>query len=136
MKLPAVEGWFTMDDADPRLLGNRCRTCGTYFFPRTSMFCRNPHCHGTEFDDVPLSRRGRVWSVTTNRYQPPAPYVSPEPFEPYKIAAVELPEEKMVVLGQVKGAADVDIGTEVELVLDTLYREDENEYVVWKWSPV
>jgi len=42
----------------------------------------------------------------------------------------------MVVLGQVKGAADVDIGTEVELVLDTLYREDENEYVVWKWSPV
>jgi len=114
MKLPAVEGWFTMDDADPRLLGNRCRTCGTYFFPRTSMFCRNPHCEGTEFDEVPLSRRGRVWSVTTNRYQPPAPYVSPEPFEPYKI----------------------DIGTEVELVLDTLYREDENEYVVWKWSPV
>jgi uncharacterized OB-fold protein len=136
MKVPAVDGWFSMDDRDPRLLGNRCRTCGTYFFPRVSVFCRNPHCDGTEFDDVPLSRRGRVWSVTTNRYQPPPPYVSPDPFEPYKIAAVELPDEKMVVLGQIKGAADVEIGAEVELVLDTLYRDEEHEYIVWKWSPV
>ena len=25
---------------------------------------------------------------------------------------------------------------EMELVLDTLYEDDENEYVVWKWRPV
>ncbi|MBV8560030.1 MAG: OB-fold domain-containing protein, partial [Acidimicrobiia bacterium] len=105
-RVPAVEGWFTMDDADPRLLGNRCTSCGTVFFPKASIACRNPSCAGTEFEDVPLSNRGRVWSYTTNHYAPPAPYMSPDPFEPYSVAAVELAEEKLVVLGQVVGLID------------------------------
>src|SRR2546427_3249542 len=92
-RVPAVDDWFTMDEDDPRLLGSRCPSCGTFFFPRASFFCRNPECEGTEFEQVRLSRRGRVWSYTANRYQPPAPYVSADPFEPYGIAAVELDEE-------------------------------------------
>ena len=135
-RVPAVEGWFT-DDGEPRLLGNRCTTCGTYFFPKASFLCRNPHCDGTELVEAPLSRRGRVWSYTVNRYQPPAPYVSPaDPFEPFGIAAVELSDEKMVVMGQVVAGAEVAVGDEVELVVDTLYADDEAEYTVWKWSPV
>jgi uncharacterized OB-fold protein len=133
-RVPAVDGWFTMDDQSPRLLGNRCRSCGTFFFPRASFFCRNPDCESTEFDEVPLSPRGRVWSFTTNRYQPPPPFVATESFEPYSIAAVELADEKLVVLGQVKGDPPLEIGAEVELVLDTLYEDDDHEYVVWKWS--
>ena len=136
---PAVEGWFTTDPTAPALLGTRCTTCGTYFFPRETRFCRNPVCDGTELEEVPLSRRGKVWSFTDNRYQPPAPYMSPDPFEPYTIAAVELAEEKMVVLGQLAGGASVDdlrVGQEVELVLETLYEDDETAYVVWKWQPV
>jgi uncharacterized OB-fold protein len=138
-KAPAVEGWFTMDPAAPALLGTRCTTCGTYFFPRESRFCRNPACDGTELEEVPLSRRGKVWSFTDNRYQPPPPYMSHDPFEPYAIAAVELAEEKMVVLGQLAGGASVDdlrVGQEVELVLEILYEDDENAFVVWKWQPV
>jgi uncharacterized protein len=138
-QVPAVEGWFTIDPTAPALLGTRCTTCGTYFFPRESRFCRNPACDGTELEEVPLSRRGKVWSFTDNRYQPPAPYMSPDPFQPYAIAAVELAQEKMVVLGQLAGGASVDdvrVGQEVELVLETLYEDDENAYVVWKWQPV
>ena len=138
-QVAAVEGWFTIDPTAPALLGTRCTTCGTYFFPRESRFCRNPACDGTEFEEVPLSRRGTVWSFTDNRYQPPPPYMSPDPFEPYAIAAVELAEEKMVVLGQLAGGASVDdlrVGQEVELVLETLYEDDENAYLVWKWQPV
>jgi uncharacterized OB-fold protein len=74
--------------------------------------------------------------LTTNRYPPPAPYVSAEPFQPYQIAAVELAEEKMVVLGQVTTTGELELGAEVELVLDTLYTNEEDEYVVWKWSAV
>jgi uncharacterized protein len=138
-QVAAVEGWFTIDPAAPALLGTRCTTCGTYFFPRESRFCRNPACDGTELEEVPLSRRGKVWSFTDNRYQPPPPYMSPDPFVPYAIAAVELAEEKMVVLGQLAGGASVDalrVGQEVELVLETLYEDDENTYLVWKWQPV
>ena len=136
-RIPAVEGWFSMDEAEPRLLGNRCTWCGTVFFPKASFACRNPACNGTEFEEVPLSRRGRVWSYTTNHYAPPPPYVSPDPFEPYSVAAVELNEEKLVVLGQVEGAADsLKVGAEVELVLSTLFTDDEGEHVVWKWKVV
>jgi uncharacterized OB-fold protein len=138
-RTPAVEGWFTLDENDPRLLGTRCTKCGNVFFPREETFCRNPACVGTEFEEVKLGRRGRLWSFTNNCYAPPPPYVAPkDPFEPYAIAAVELEDEKMVVLGQVVpelGTEDLEAGMEMELVLGTLFEDEENEYVVWKWRP-
>ena len=78
-------------------------------------------------------------SCRATSFQPPAPYRSPEPFEPYAIAAVELAEERMVVLGQVVPGvdlADMRAGMPVELVLHPLYEDDEHEYLVWKWQPV
>jgi len=120
-------------------VGSRCTSCGALFFPRESSFCRNPACAGRSFEDVPLARRGRLWSVTDNRYPPPAPYVAKDPFEPYAVAAVELEAEKMVVLGQVVQGVDVTdlhAGQTVELVVDTLFEDDDHEYTVWKWRPI
>jgi len=139
-KVAALEGWFTLDAEAPRLLGSRCKACGTVYFPKQTSFCRNPACEGTEFEEAPLSRRGRVWSFTNSAYPPPPPFVvRTDPFVPVVIAAVELEAEKMVVLGQVVDGVTVDdlsVGMEMELVLDTLYEDDEHEYVVWKWRPV
>jgi uncharacterized OB-fold protein len=133
---PAIEGWFTTDP-EPALLGSRCTTCGTYVFPKASLACPNPECDGREFDEVALSRRGRLWSWTTNHYAPPPPYVSPDPFVPYTVAAVELPDEKLVVLGQVAGEPDgLAVGTEMEVVVDTLFEDDEATHQVWKWKAV
>jgi uncharacterized OB-fold protein len=138
-RVPAVDGWFTIDDDQPALLGSRCTSCGTYSFPRQTYFCANPACTGREFDEVELSRRGTLWSYTNNSYQPPPPYVPvSDPFEPFAIAAVELATEQLVVLGQVVtgvGVADLQVGTEMELVLDTLFEDDDNDFVVWKWQP-
>lgn len=134
----AAPGWFTLDREAPQLLGTRCKSCGTVFFPRESSFCRSPRCDGTEFEEAPLSRRGRLWSFTNNCYPPPEPFVAKDPFEPYAIAAVELDAEKMVVLGQVVpgvSVEDLEAGMEMELVLDTLYEDDEHEYLIWKWRP-
>jgi uncharacterized OB-fold protein len=136
-RIPAVEGWFRDGDT-PALLGTRCTACGSVFFPRESFYCRNPACAGTEFEEVELSRRGRLWSFTNNCYPPPAPYVAPDPFEPYAVAAVELEAEKMVVLGQVVhgvGPEDLEAGMEMELVVDTLFEDADHEYTVWKWRP-
>ena len=138
-RVPAVEGWFTLDEAQPRLIGSRGAETGSFFFPKNLAFSRNPAAPTEELEEVQLGRRGRVWSFTTNHYPPPSPYVAPEPFEPYTIVAVELPDERMVVLGQLAEGADpvrLRVGAEVELVLGTLYEDDEHEYVVWKWRPV
>ena len=137
-RAPAIDGWFTMDTARPHLLGARCKTCGTYFFPRQVSFCRNPDCPGTEFEDVELSRTGRVWSYTNACYEPPEPFVAPQPFVPFAIAAVELEREKMIILGQVAtgvGVESLKVGMAMELVLETLYREGDTDKLIWKWKP-
>jgi uncharacterized OB-fold protein len=137
-RVPAIEGWFT-DDGEPALLGSRGVETGSYFFPKSLAFSRNPAAPAEELEEVRFGRRGRVWSYTTNHYAPPPPYVAAEPFEPYTIVAAEMPDEQMVVLGQLAEGADpsaLAVGAEVELVLGTLYEDDEHEYVVWKWRPV
>ncbi|WP_028644926.1 Zn-ribbon domain-containing OB-fold protein [Nocardioides sp. URHA0020] len=135
---PAIEGWFTTGPA-PALVGTRCTTCGTVFFPRASGFCRNPACDGETFEDTELSRRGTIWSYTDAQYQPPAPYVpSADPYVPFAIAAVELPEG-LVVLGQVAdgyGVADLHVGAEAELVVETLYVDETGDRTIWRWKPV
>jgi uncharacterized protein len=138
-RVGAVEGWFTLDPITPALLGSRCAGCGTFAFPAEQHFCRNPRCDSSQFETVELARRGRVWSYTDARYQPPPPYVAADPYVPFALVAVELEAERMVVMGQVVTGVSVDdlsVGDEVELVLDTLYEDDDHEYVVWKWRPV
>jgi uncharacterized protein len=137
---PAVEGWFTTEDR-PALVGSRCRSCGTVFFPREEAFCRNPGCTGESFDEVELSRTGRIWSYTDARYQPPPPYIpATDPYEPFALAAVELESEGLVVLGQVAagyGVDDLTVGAPVELVVETLYTDDDGvDRTIWRWRPV
>ena len=33
-KVPAVEGMFTMDAANPTLIGGKSRSSGSYYFPK------------------------------------------------------------------------------------------------------
>jgi uncharacterized OB-fold protein len=135
---PAVEGWFTTGP-EPVLLGSRCTTCATVYFPpvrgEPAGFCRHPACDGEEFETTELSRRGTVWSYTDAQYQPPAPYVSrTDPYQPFALAAVELPEG-ITVLGQVAdgyGVRDLRVGAEVELVVEPL----DEQLLVWRWKPV
>ena len=138
-RAPAIDGWFTMDPVQPHLLGSRCTSCGTYFFPRQSSFCRNPDCAGTEFEDVQLSRTGRIWSYTNACYEPPEPFVAPKPFQPFAIAAVELKSERMIVLGQVAtgiGVEQLKVGMPMELTLETLYQDGDTDKLIWKWKPM
>lgn len=137
-RVPVVEGMFTMDD-EPRLIGGKVPGRETYFFPK-HVAGGDPAAVGAELEEVLLSRTGTVWSYTSSDYQPPAPFVpNTDPYEPITIAAVQLEKEQMVVLGQcVQGITpdDLTVGTEVELVVDTLYEDDDHEYMVWKWKPV
>lgn len=137
--VPAVEGWFTTD-AEPRLLGSRCTTCGTVVFPRATGFCRNPGCRGREVEEAELSRTGTVWSYTDAQYQPPPPYLpASDPYEPFALAAVELAAEQLVVLGQVAagyGVEDLSVGATAELVVEPLYELDGVPHLIYRWKPI
>ena len=137
-RVPAIENWFTQAD-EARLIGLRDPGSNSYFFPKDVAISAAPGHAGAELEEVELSRTGRLWSWTTNHYAPPPPYVSPDPFVPYTVAAVELTKERMVVLGQLAPGVDperLELGMEMELVLATLFEDDDAEHVVWKWKPV
>lgn len=136
---PFLEGWFAHDAEGAHLVGTRCTTCGTFYFPPHVRFCRNPACDGEQFEQLPLSRQGRLWSFTDACYQPPEPFIAPDPFVPFAIAAVELEREKMIVLGPVAAGVGVDqlqVGMQMQLVIATLSETATERHLVWNWQPL
>jgi uncharacterized OB-fold protein len=74
-QLPLVD-YLVLDDGDPYLMANACRSCGASYFDRRNACAR---CSATEFDRKPLGRTGIVRAFTiVQRAAPgvPAPYVS------------------------------------------------------------
>ena len=137
-RVPVVEGMFREDAGGvARLLGGKCPSCGAYFFPKQWSFCRSSSCTGVELEDVELSAQGTLWSFTDNRYAPPPPYPAREPFEPYGVAAVELADEQMIVLGQTATGTEISslsAGDVMELVVEPLFETDDEVRTVWKWK--
>jgi len=125
----AIDGWWSFDDSGAvHLLGAKCPQCATVIFPPRENNCPNPACAADELESVALSRRGTLWSYTENRYQPPVPYPQSEQFEPFAVAAVQLADEGIIVLGKVvEGtlAADLRVGMEMELTTMPLYVGDD-----------
>ena len=54
--LPVVEGLFTETAEGPRLLGSKCASCGTPYFPKSAV-CHNPECSGSKMEDASFGPR-------------------------------------------------------------------------------
>lgn len=69
--------------------------------------------------------------------RPPPPYPSPDPFEPFAVAAVQLADEGLIVLGKVVDgtlAADLEVGMEMELTTMPLFTDDDGvERITYGW---
>ena len=127
--VPVAQGLFRGEGRDARLIGSRCAGCGAHYFPQ-SAGCRNPACTDGRMTEALLSPRGVLYSYTVQSYRPP-PLFRLEPFAPYAIGLVELPEG-LRVLGMLAGCPleSIRIGMEVELSTGTLYRNDAGQDVL------
>ncbi|MFC2005920.1 Zn-ribbon domain-containing OB-fold protein [Chloroflexota bacterium] len=137
-QIPCLEGLFTMPPEEPRLIGNRCKSCGSIFFPKSTS-CRNPYCSKTEpMEELLFGNRGKLFTFTVNHYQPPPPYHSPDPFVPYTNGWIEVPEGLTVhtMIAPGYDEKNLKIGMEMELIIDKLYEDEQgNEVVSWKFKP-
>ena len=136
---PVAEGLFTWPASsdDVRLLGSRCAECATVVFPAQDG-C--PRCGAVGMAVTGLSRRGTLWTWTTQDFLPKAPYAGPETeedFAGYLVGYVELPEGVRVVTRLVGlDRADVRIGMELELVLFPFTVDaDGTEVVAYGFAP-
>jgi hypothetical protein len=130
-QIPIEEGLFTWPSDEPRLVGSRCKSCGTYSFPK-SPTCLNPDCEEKQAEETLLSKRGKLASYTIQHYKPPG--FEMDPFRPFAIGLVELPEG-INVLGILKTTENLRIGMDMELVVEDLYTKDGNQIMTWKFKP-
>ncbi|MFH0914502.1 MAG: OB-fold domain-containing protein [Chloroflexota bacterium] len=137
-QIPIEAGLFTLPtspEETPHLLGARCRACGEVVFPRRRS-C--PKCFQEAMQEVALSRRGKVYTSTVVRIQPPPPFKASGTFSPYGLGTVELPEGLIVptLFTGYEASQPLGIGTEVELVVEKLEEDDAgNEVVIYKFRP-
>jgi uncharacterized OB-fold protein len=135
--VPVAEGLFTETPDGPRLLGSKCASCGTPYFPRSAV-CHNPECSESKMEDASFGPRGTLWSVAIQNYPPPLPARYEEPYTPYALGMVDMPEG-LRVLGRIStdDPEGVQVGSQVELILERLYLdEDGNDVITWKFRPI
>ena len=135
--IESAEGLFADTKNGPRLLGSRCATCSTPYFPR-SAGCHNPNCDVSKMEDAEFGPNGKIWSLSIQNYPPPPPVVCVDPFEPFAVGMIDL-DEGLRVLGRIVSDTPeaVDVGDPVELVLAPLGNEPSGALVIsWQFRPL
>lgn len=104
---------------DPVVLrGSSCQACGAHVFPALGS-C--PMCTGTQVQEVALPTTGTVWSWTTQRFEPKAPYRT-DGFTPFSIGYIDL--GPVIVEGWLIGRTEWTIGDPVRLTLAHAWTQD------------
>ncbi len=134
---PIAEGLFTWPAEQPQLIASRCLDCGEVTFPRQSS-C--PACTADATEEILLSRRGKLWTWTVQRFPPPAPpFVGDrESFVPFGVGYVELPEG-IRVEGRLteNDPGALEIGMDMELVIEKFAEDEEgHELMTFAFQPV
>lgn len=124
---------FTWPADEPRLIGGECTACGAVAFPRPPSCAR---CTSESVVERLLARRGVLWSYTVQRFRPKEPYVGPEPFEPYGVGYVELPDGVIVEARlTVSDPAALEVGHPMELVIEPFAVVDGTQTVTFAFAP-
>ena len=111
-----------------RINGSKCKTCGEVMLGHYNS-CAN--CASEVMEQIPLGSRGKVWTYTVIRHQPPGQYRGPtNPFLPFAEGLVELPEGIRILSVLDCDIEKVHIGMEVDLVIYELYKNDQGQSVL------
>lgn len=130
------EGLFTtpLSPAEQvRLIGSKCKNCSEISLGKRQT-CSN--CGGGDLEEIPLSRKGKLWSYTVIRHKPPGDYKGPDPFVPFGLGLVEVPEG-IRVLSPIQCALEkLNVGMELEMEVYPQYiDENGNEVIAFRFRP-
>jgi uncharacterized OB-fold protein len=127
-RVPIREGYFIEDEDGASLLAAKCTSCGQIYFPPRN---RCSECYSIEMEGVRLGSKGRLYTYTVvrmpvNNYKPP-----------FALAWIELPEG-VRVFTQLKDweKTELKIGMDMDLIIDTLWEDEEKEVYGYKYRPL
>ena len=130
--VPIREGLFVLPSKSEEkayLLGSRCKKCGQVSFP-PRVVCSK--CFHDEFDHVPLSTEGKLYTYSIIRYPPPGLTA------PYAIGYIDLPEGVRVfsILTDWDDGS-LRVGMDLELVIDKFKEDDAGKPILtYKFRPI
>lgn len=132
---PVVAGLFAERDGRVQLIGTRCDSCATIYFPET-VGCRNPDCLPKAIGQVALPPSGLLHSFTVQRYAPP-PAFRIDDWAPYAIGVVDL-GDGLHVMGILTGVPldDIEIGMQLHTVEAPLFNDDDGPVTTYMFAPV
>ena len=134
-QVPVGEGLFQQPTSlgdMPYLIGSRCNLCGYTSFPKR-VIC--PVCiKENTMAEIPLSRRGRIYSYSIARLSMPG---FPAPYIQAYVDIEEGPRIFSLITGCEPKEGALEIGDEVELVIEKITQDDEgNDIIGYKFRPV
>jgi uncharacterized OB-fold protein len=117
---------------DISLAGTKCAACG-----ETSLGCAAlcPNCGSDRVETLRLSNLGIVWTYTVARHRPPGNYRGPEPFVPFGIGLVELPEGLRVVSRLDCAIDTIRVGLPVTFTPYLLQEKEGDAVVAFAYRP-
>jgi uncharacterized protein len=121
---PGLFDYPRADGEEPALLANRCRHCGTNYFPKRAT-C--PHCVKKDMEDITLSRRGIIYASTAVYIDSPVGIKAP-----YAFGYVDIPENKIRVFALFAGGDPSSFvpGSEVELSLGPVRQDGSGKDII------
>lgn len=136
-QIPIKEGLFTTPLSpveQVRLIGSKCKNCSEISFGKRQT-CSN--CGGENLEEIPLTRKGKLWTYTVIRHKPPGDYKGPDPFIPFGLGLVEIPEGIRVLSPIQCDLERINVGMELEMEVYPLYTdENKNEVMAFRFRPV
>ena len=130
-----ADGLFEIDTDGARLIGSRCTSCDTLYFPQ-ALSCRNPICREKAVIRAALPTHGTLHSYTIQHYRPP-PLFRMDDWAPYAIGLVDL-SGGLRVMGMLTDIAldRISIGMAMTLVAESLFDDAERGPVLtYKFAP-
>lgn len=128
----SVPLYWRLQEAKYRLVGSRCKNCGSLYYPPKTL-C--PQCRSRgEIEDYEFSGKGKILSHTTIR-------TAPEGFEkevPYPVAIIQLKEGPKVAGQVVDSRERVESGKKVKAVFRKVYEDGPSGVIHYglKWKLV
>lgn len=114
------------------LLGSRCGDCRETILG-VSTLC--PNCGSIELTTLPLSREGILWTYTIVRYKPPGDYCGVEPFVPFGLGLVELPEGIRILTPLGTNVDELSIGQSLVFRPTILQTSNGDELIAFEYVP-
>jgi uncharacterized protein len=115
-----------------RLAGTRCLQCREVAFGAKTG-C--PNCGRETVERLSLSERGVLWTFTVVRHRPPGDYKGPQPFEPFGLGLVELPEGVRVLSPIICAIDQLRVGLKLTFLPYLRDSDDGREVIAFAFVP-